>query len=206
MVGSGLTEKANDLVVVPRMKREPRAPVSPAVEVEITPGEALRASRSWMRPWFSSSTGSSTVTAEVTVEAGRGTRSAETMSDSSWFSSVSAWTGRITARDAPARALRTKVRWMDVSFMCLFSGCVLGTKRGRRGKTGSHLSPVLFRGGPRTRFAGKPGGRVTSNGRQVFGLPVFAPPAFTVYVETIGLVGFTTGYRSATAPEFHRIP
>lgn len=57
-----------------------------------------------------------------------------------------------------------------------------------------------------TRSTGETGGRVTSGDGQVFGLPAIAPPAFTVCFETIGLMGLATGYRSATAPDSHRIP
>jgi len=74
-------------------------------------------------------------------------------------------------------------------------------------KTRRHLPSILFRGGPLNPFHRK--NRLAGDERRKCKYSDFrflAPPAFTVCLETIGLMGFAAGYRSATVPDFHRIP
>jgi len=92
---------------------------------------------------------------------------------------------------------------MEASFAC--EG-LLGSASDAR-KTRRHLPSILFRGGPLNPFHRK--NRLAGDERRKCKYSDFrflAPPAFTVCLETIGLMGFAAGYRSATVPDFHRIP
>ena len=178
----------------------------------MTPGAALSASRSCRMPLDSSCSGSRLVTLDVTVEASRGTRRAETMSGSSSVFSrlgVSAKADGTGSRHKPARADRSKLRRMAVgiifSLLCL--RC-LRTKRGPRGKNflrPSLVDPLSRRTTESARRVSD--GRLTSYMGTSIRAPGFMPhPRLHRPCGRLTWWGLVSGYRSATAPGSHRIP
>ena len=92
-------------------------------------------------------------------------------------------------------------------FMLFSSVFSFLTKRGPREKKRRHLPPIPFRGGPLNPFhraSRLAGDEQRKRKYSDFRLSLLPPSPFVL--ETIGLMGFATGHRSATVPDFHRIP